>query len=219
MKLNVTNASVDWQPSKNTFLLGGTFNADFGVFQFDADARHRHEPRPRNRQRSVSKVNSISFQIENAVLGPITLQNLMVSYAADGSSFDLDVAVMVGLPGGFKVGGTFDLVKGQLDTIALSFSGPAGELEIPDTGLSISYVAAKLTNSRTPRISWSPALSAWSGASNSRLRVRPWICFTSKERSPPTPTNWSSIARLRWGLTRRMAATLGTGYSARGMPS
>ena len=96
-------------------------------------------------------MRSLRFtRLANATVGPVTLNELVVSYKADGNSYDLGVAVSVSFAGFVSLAGEFDVVKGKLHTISIDASFTPGELPIPETGLSITDIHLKLTNLDTP---------------------------------------------------------------------
>src|SRR5262249_17484538 len=99
---------------------------------------------------STFSVQDVSWTISGIVLGPVTINKLAISYKVDGPSYDLNVGVNVSLPGNFSVDGEFGVLKGKFDSINIDISPPAGELEIPGTGLSIIDLHVKVTNISNP---------------------------------------------------------------------
>jgi hypothetical protein len=148
LHLVVNNAGVQWQKADNTFLIDGTFIVDFQVFQMTVGLGNAANA-GLEIVNGKFDVENVTFELDNASLGPIMLKQLKVTYAADGNSYDLGVSGFVGLPGGYTVGGKLDLVQGRVHDIALSYSNYEG-VAIGDTGLYLNELSGSVSNIDTP---------------------------------------------------------------------
>jgi hypothetical protein len=149
LKLEILGAGVSYTRATKTLLIGGQFNADFGVFKTELDLGTGTNP-GLSIINGKFNVDSVTFSLENAQLGPVTLNELLVHYQADGDSYDLGVSVSVSFAGFVGLAGEFDVVQGKLNTISIDATFTPGEFEIPATGLSITDIHLKLTNLDTP---------------------------------------------------------------------
>ncbi|MBX9623119.1 MAG: FG-GAP-like repeat-containing protein, partial [Gemmataceae bacterium] len=179
LKLNIGTtgdpATVKWVPADDSFNITGTFMADFKVFQTrlvlggqpppSPPPASPPPPPPADNAKGLSIVNGklsvpaggqIVFDIQDAVLGPVELKDMQLTYTAlTGGGVDVDVAAALALPGGWTAAGEFDLIKEadglvKLHTISVDLSPAAGEMPIGDTGLSVVDIAVKVTNIDTP---------------------------------------------------------------------
>ena len=148
LHLSVNNAGVQWQRSDNSFLIGGAFGVDLGVFQTTLALGSATNPGLQIVNGKL-QLDNLRLEVDNATLGPVTLNQLVVSYAADGDSFDLGVAGKVTLPGGWTVNGTLDLVDGRVHDVALSLMSTEG-IPIGDTGLFLTQLAGSINNLDNP---------------------------------------------------------------------
>lgn len=139
LRLNVVHGSVAWVrgagSAPDSLAIGGTYTADFEVFQTSLSLGSGA-----NKGLSIVggkfAVEAVTFSLENAELGQVTLNDLLISYKADDSGgadrFDLDVQVNLSLFNAINVAGEFDFVDGKLDTISVDVSDPNGFFEIAD---------------------------------------------------------------------------------------
>jgi hypothetical protein len=140
--------NVQWQKADNTFLISGTLIVDFQVFQMTVGLGNATNPGLKIVNGKFA-VDNVKFELDNATLGPVTLKQLVVSYTADGNSYDLGISGQVGLPGGYTVGGALDLVQGRLHDIALSFKSTEG-IPVGDTGLFLTELSGSVSNIDNP---------------------------------------------------------------------
>src|SRR5206468_12954395 len=82
LKLEILGAGVSYTKATNTLLIGGTFNVDFGVFKTSLTLGTGTNP-GLSIINGKFNVDSITFSLENAQLGPVTLNELLVHYKAD----------------------------------------------------------------------------------------------------------------------------------------
>jgi hypothetical protein len=150
LKINVTNASVDWTSATDTLFLSGTFSVDFDVFQTTLTLGNGSPNSGLKIENGKFSVDSISWTVEGVERGPLTINELHVAYQADGTSYDLDVDVNVTIAGSITVDGEFDIVHGKFDTISIDVSVPPETIPIADTGLSIIDMHVKVTNIDDP---------------------------------------------------------------------
>jgi hypothetical protein len=149
LHLRVNDAGVQWQPADGTFLLGGTFFVDYGVFQTTLTLGSAANPGLQI-VNGMFKVDNVRFEVDNVSLGSVvTINQLAVSYAADGNSYDLGVTGKVTLPGGWTVDGVLDLVAERVHDIALSFSSAEG-IPVGDTGLFLTQLGGSIKNLDNP---------------------------------------------------------------------
>ena len=149
LKLSAQPASIDWDPATNTYTIGGTFVANFDVFKSTLTLGDAENPGLKivNGQFSVGDV---TWTINNIVLGPVTVNALTISYAPDKTSFDLNVDLNVTIVNKITVDADFGVVNGKFDSFLIDVQPSPGTLVIPDTGLSIVKLEAKVTNISNP---------------------------------------------------------------------
>ena len=153
LALGANGAGVQWvkgaTAGDDTLEIYGDLTADFEVFQTNLQLGTDSKHPGITIKDGKFVVDAVKFELENANLGIISLNDLSVSYTAVGDSFDLDVQVNVGLPGGWTVGGGFGFVEGRFDSISLLAQGLPG-IAIPGTGLFVTEVEASVKNIRNP---------------------------------------------------------------------
>ena len=153
LALGANGAGVKWvkgaTAGDDTLEIYGDLTADFEVFQTNLQLGTDSKHPGITIKDGKFVVDAVKFELENANLGIISLNDLSVSYTAVGDSFDLDVQVNVGLPGGWTVGGGFGFVEGRFDSISLLAQGLPG-IAIPGTGLFVTEVEASVKNIRNP---------------------------------------------------------------------
>ncbi len=149
LKVQAQNATIDWKPGDNTFLVGGTFVANFDVFQSTLTLGDAKNPGLKIINGDFS-VGDVKWTISNIILGPVTVNTLSISYASDGTSFDLNVDLNVTIVNKITVDADFGVLDGKFDSFLIDVQPSPGTLVIPDTGLSIVKLEAKVTNISNP---------------------------------------------------------------------
>jgi hypothetical protein len=137
--------NVQWQ-SPDTFDISGTVTVDFQVFQMTTTLGSDGKP-GLTISNGQFDVENVKFELDNATLGPVTLKKFEVAYAKDGNSFS--VSGTVGLPGGYDVYGTLDIVNGRVHDVALGYTSYEGE-PIGDTGLFLNELSGSVSNIDNP---------------------------------------------------------------------
>jgi hypothetical protein len=147
-QIGTAGANLEWQKMDNSFLIYGGFTADFKVFQ--ASVTLGHSPKTGlSIKDGQFQLTDAKFVLDNAELGPVTLEQLLVQWTENGSDFDLKVAGMVLLPGGWEVHAALGFVNKQLDSIAVSASFGDG-FPVGDTGLFITELGGSIQNLDNP---------------------------------------------------------------------
>ena len=143
-------AVVAWQKADDSYNITGTFTADFSAFQTSLTLGGGKNPKGLSIVNGKFDVGSVTFELEDAELGPLTLNDLLIAYSQDGDSYDLTVDVNVSFPGGWAVAADFGVVDGALNSLSVDVTVPAGTIEIPGTGLSIIDIHVGVQNIENP---------------------------------------------------------------------
>ncbi len=99
------------------------------------------------------QLNSVSIHLADIELGAFTIQTLTVTYTSSGSdNWGVAATVLVTMPVGVTVGGSFQVVNGAVDDFSLSAQAAPGTEGLPvgDTGLFITSLSASVQNIDDP---------------------------------------------------------------------
>jgi hypothetical protein len=149
-RITAAGANLEWQKADDSFLISGAFTADFKVFS--ASVTLGDSPttglviKDGHFQLKVAR-----FEVDNAPLGPVTLEKLVVAWQEEGTpgEFTIDVEGKVLLPGGLEVHAALVFDHGGLDSIAVSATGGEG-IPIPGTGLFVTDLGGSIENLENP---------------------------------------------------------------------
>ena len=211
LKLSVTNAGVsyvagDEDPAHRRHVQRGLR----GLPDLADPGHRRPTPGWRSSTASSTSIRSTSGW-RTPSWGRSTLNELQVSYQADGDSFDLGVTVTVTLRRRLDGGRRVRLRQGQArHHLDRRPAVPPGNSPIPDTGLSITDIHVKVTNLDNPvEHRRHRRHRGRLGRANPHARAGRSTCSGPRATSPSTPTSSSWTARPSSGPTPPTAATPG----------
>ncbi len=142
---------MEWQKADNTFLISGSFQADFKIFKTYVQLGNT----PQTGlvvQNGTFSLHDVKFTLSDANFGAFTIKLLTVQWDETGVAqvpYTLTVKGDVVLPGGLEAKGGFRIVNGNLNEIDLTISSATG-VPIPGTGVFVTQLGGSIENLDDP---------------------------------------------------------------------
>ncbi len=149
--LAINDANVEWDANDDVFVISGTFEANFHVFETSVTLGKS----PQTGlviQNGTFDLKDAKFTLANLSFGAFTIKSLSVEWDETSSAqvpYTVTVAGDVVLPGGLEAKGGFQIENGTLNSISLTISSATG-VAIPGTGLSVTELGGSIENLADP---------------------------------------------------------------------
>ena len=149
--LAINDANVEWDANDGVFVISGTFEANFHVFETSVTLGKS----PQTGlviQNGTFDLKDAKFTLANLSFGAFTIKSLSVEWDETSSAqvpYTVTVAGDVVLPGGLEAKGGFQIENGTLNSISLTISSATG-VAIPGTGLSVTELGGSIENLADP---------------------------------------------------------------------
>ena len=144
---DVVDAGIEYQSTDGTYQIYGTFTLS-DVFSASVELGTDANPGI-TVSNSVFIVDEIAITLDNVPMGAFTLNYVDISYESSNDEWQGGAAVT--FPTGWEIGANMTFINGDLDDISLFYSaGTSQGIEIPDTGIAITYMEASLQNLDEP---------------------------------------------------------------------
>ena len=149
--LIINDANVEWNATDDVFVISGTFEANFHVFETSVTLGNSPQTGLVIHDGTFD-LKDAKFTLANLSFGAFTFKSLSVEWDETSSAqvpYTVTVAGDVVLPGGLEAIGGFQIENGALNSISLTISSATG-VAIPGTGLSVTELGGSIENLADP---------------------------------------------------------------------